>query len=240
MKKDNNKIAILITTFDNEKTINKCIDSLLVNTRPPDTIIIGDNDSKDQTYELLCKKLNIEMIKVKGQFGWPPKFETKINDTKIIIFRSRKNNVPVILNAAIGMLTKDHDIIGFIDSKDIWLENKIIESINIFNRDPSVACIVSDALYKYDKLIRRTYHESFKFNNFLYDNNIMLRSTIFGILKCAFNNNLEQMFFYDLLNKIWKVGLIYHIPKALHCHKPQPLTEQEKQIKIIIESNKNA
>ncbi len=54
-------ISIIIPTFNEEKNIKKCIDSLLEHSYPNQEIIVVDDGSKDSTVELL-KNLSVKLL----------------------------------------------------------------------------------------------------------------------------------------------------------------------------------
>src|SRR5581483_2171169 len=68
------KVSFICTVFNEENTLLKLLDSLLLQTKVPDETIIVDGDSKDKTFDLLkqastskiYKKLNIRFFKIKG------------------------------------------------------------------------------------------------------------------------------------------------------------------------------
>lgn len=241
MRKINNKIAILICTENNSGNILECLDCLIKNTRKPDHIIVVDNDSKDGTYEILCEKFNVDMINNNDSWVWPPKFNSEMEDVRITAFRSRKNYQCVLLNACFQFVDKDSDIIGFCNPNDQWLNNRIDECVNIINNDSAIACVVSDFTYKENGFIRRKYQPSFSQETITqgctYDDNIIVRTRIFNILKSAFNIHLPCMHHYEFLCRVWKVGMIHHIPKALHFRSIKKKTEKEIKIERFISEN---
>src|SRR5260221_150360 len=56
------KVSICITTFNEEKSINKLLDSLFSQTRLANEIIIVDGGSTDKTIELIKKFKKIKLI----------------------------------------------------------------------------------------------------------------------------------------------------------------------------------
>ena len=65
MQNKNYKISIIVATFNNEKTIDKNIESILLQTFTDYEIIIIDGNSRDKTLEKIkkynSKKINIYM-----------------------------------------------------------------------------------------------------------------------------------------------------------------------------------
>ncbi len=60
------KVSLCITTFNEEKSIGKLLDSISVQTRKPDEIIIVDGGSKDKTVEIIQSYERIRLIISKG------------------------------------------------------------------------------------------------------------------------------------------------------------------------------
>src|SRR3989344_3250098 len=67
------KFSLIVTTFNEEKNVGELIDSISIQSRIPDEIVIVDGESKDGTISIIKekillyrKKLNIKLIKKKG------------------------------------------------------------------------------------------------------------------------------------------------------------------------------
>ncbi|UCC91435.1 MAG: glycosyltransferase [Candidatus Aenigmatarchaeota archaeon] len=56
------KISVVIPVYNSEKTIEKCIGSLLNQTRKPDEIIVVDDRSKDRTSEIAKSFKNVTLL----------------------------------------------------------------------------------------------------------------------------------------------------------------------------------
>jgi len=248
---DNQKVGIVMCTRNNAATIERALKSLYNSNRKPDNIVVGDNDSGDKTYQVLCDLLGAEILKINDQAGLPPKFEKEINDVHIKIFRNKFVNRSRVLNHCFSMLPLDTTVVGVLNPSDWYEPNKIEKSIDIFNRYDSTACVISDynqQCYPGEKLIR-IFNQSFShqalMRKCLYDCNFLIRVNAMRILKHGFDNNLTDQEHYDLLLKLSRVGLIYHIPEPLHnCSlKNNKDTEKIDQLirqKIIQQRAQNA
>lgn len=232
---DKHIVGICMCARNDETTIERAMESLLNNTRKPDIIVIGDNNSNDHTYKILCELLGAEMIEKDGKTSWPAKFEGQINGVKIIIFRSQVEHTAKILNYCFKMLSMNTTVIGFLCCSDWYEPNKIAKSLSIFEQHTSVACIVSD----YNQYITGTEHvrrfnKSFSYDRLLkgcvYDKNFLVRVESMKILRRGFDESLSAGEEYELLLRISEIGLIYHIPQALHnrSHKIKPLLSQHE------------
>lgn len=115
MRLNQNKVAILLSTFNGEKYICEQLDSLLASTVPAD-IYIRDDGSKDSTREIIAeytsKHVNIELIPgdnigVVGSFF---SLISYVND-------------------------KDYDFYCFCDQDDFWENTKISAAIDKISYD---------------------------------------------------------------------------------------------------------
>lgn len=100
------KISFITTVFNEEKTIEKFLHSLIIQTKQPDEIIIVDGDSKDKTFSIIS---NVK---------YP------ISNVKLKVYKKRGNR-SVGRNEAIKKATGD--IIVCSDSGNVldkkWIEN---------------------------------------------------------------------------------------------------------------------
>ena len=220
---NNQKVCIIIVTDNNYHTIENALNSATLGLKKPDQVIIGDNDSKDQTYEKVCQLLKAEKIKVEDKQGWPPKFETIFNDVPITIFRQRKSTKANALNICIKMAKSDSTIFGFLNATDTYNMDKIFRSAQIFNMFPHVLCVVSDCDLSYkDGRCIRTFRSSPTIKNLIntysYDSNFFVSKSAFAKMQRGFNETVSLMEDYELLLRIAKIGLIYHIAEPLHTH----------------------
>lgn len=235
MIQDKENITIVMATHNNSKTIKRALKSLIENTRPPNQIIIGDNDSKDETYDILCNLLGAEPVEINNRKGLPPEFDSELNGIPIKIFRKRISTIGHTLNMALQMKWQNVTIFGFIDPTSWYAPNKIIQAIHIFCNQPSVACVVSDYNNHYqDGRVERVFCNSFNIQkllmNFPYDRNFLVRSQIFPKLKNGFNEQLQIRDDYDLLLRISEIGLIYHIPASLHNNTVKEVNDTTEQL----------
>ena len=226
MFKDNENITIVIVTKNNAKTIQKGLESVTKGIRPANQIIVGDNDSTDGTYDLLCKILGAEPVTIDGKTGLPPQFDGELNGTPVKIFRQRSCPTGQILNTAMQMKWQGVTVFGFMDPNSWYAPDKISQAICVFERFPAVACVVSDCDNHYtDGRVERVFRNSFDVQKMLatyeYDRNFLLRSKVFPVLKRGFDDKMSNMEDYELLLRVSEIGLIYHIPAPLHNNRIQ-------------------
>ncbi len=221
MMKDKENVSVIIVTHNNITTIKRALESVTKGIRPADKVTIADNDSSDGTYELLCNLLGAKQVTIEDKTGWPPEFDGKLNDTPVKIFKKRLTTIGHSLNVAMQMSWKGVSIFGFMNPESYYSFDKISQAIDIFRRQPSVACVVSDYDNHYpDSRVERVFLPSFDIQrllvNFPYDSNFLVRSQVFPKLNRGFDEQLQAREDYELLLRISEIGLIYHIPAPLH------------------------
>ncbi len=108
------KISVIIPAFNAEKTIEKCINSIINQTYKNLEIIIVNDGSSDKTSEI-CRKFN---------------------DNRIIVFDNKNKGVSFSRNYGIKKSTGD--FITFVDSDD-YLELDCYENVvKIFEKNPEI------------------------------------------------------------------------------------------------------
>jgi len=239
---DKQKVCMILVTHNNVKSIGKALNSITKGMRKPDQIIIGDNDSQDKTYDILSQILGAEKIEVDKRKGWPPKYDTEINGIPITIFRKKYTKHGHALNMTMSMAKPDTTVFGFLNPNDWYGVDKIFRSVDIFERYKQVACVVSDcdnhhADGRCMRALRNSPSMKVILNSYPYDDNFLIRRDVFPKLKSGFNEELDKRQDYDLLLRLAKVGLVYHIAEALHNHTI--LKEDKKTLQECEESIRN-
>lgn len=106
-KKRQLKTAILLSTYNGERFIERQIDSLLEQTHRPDILLIRDDGSRDKTIAVALAKL----------LGSPCQVEL-----------DQGNNIGPersFIELSVRALSTDADVFFFCDQDDIWESNKI-------------------------------------------------------------------------------------------------------------------
>lgn len=231
---DNEKVSIIICTYNNSKTIERTIKSVTRGIRPSDQIIIGDNDSTDGTYNTLCDLLNAKPVEVDGKTGLPPKFDGEFEGVPVTIFRKKSSTIGHTLNIAIQMKWQGVTIFGFIDPAGWYAGDKISQAIRVFQDHPAVACVISDCdNHHSDGKVERVFRNSFDMQrllaNYDYDRNFLVRAQVFPKLKSGFNDQMQVREDYEFMLRMSEIGLIYHIPAPLHHNVIKDEDESTKQ-----------
>lgn len=108
------KISVVIPTYNREKTIKRCLDSVVNQTYPVCEIIVIDDGSRDKTLDI-----------IRTEYG---------NRVKVI--RQKHKGAQAARNA--GIRAASGEYIAFLDSDDEWLLNKIELQVEILNTDRNV------------------------------------------------------------------------------------------------------
>lgn len=117
MTKDNKTVSAIIPSYNREKTIRRCIDSVLRQTYEVSEIIVVDDGSTDRTLEILANeyKENVKVIK------------------------QQHKGAQAARNA--GIRAAESEYIAFLDSDDEWTEKKIELQMQVLERNPdAVVC----------------------------------------------------------------------------------------------------
>jgi glycosyltransferase involved in cell wall biosynthesis len=234
MIKDKENVTIIIATHNNAKTIKRALESVTKGIRPANQVIIGDNDSTDNTYDILCNLLNAKPVTIDDKTGLPPQFDGELNGTPVKIFRKRLSTIGHTLNIAMQMKWQGVTIFGFMEPTSWYAPDKISQAIRVLSVQPSVACVVSDCDNHYlDGRVERIFRCSFDMQRLLvsfpYDRNFLIRPQIFPKLQSGFNEQMSIRDDYDLLLRISEIGLIYHIPAPLHHNIVEKIDENVQQ-----------
>ena len=126
------KVKVLITTYNLEKYIGQCLDSVLQQeTSFEYKIIIADDASTDKTVEILKKYK-----------------EEHSNKIELIL---RKDNVGSLANS-IGLYEKcDTDYYAFLDGDDYWVTNdRLQKQVDFLDNNPNYVICGGNTQYLYE------------------------------------------------------------------------------------------
>lgn len=100
-KQDEHLLSIIVPVYNTEKYLNRCIDSILEQTHKHLELILIDDGSTDNSYEICCKMKKL--------------------DNRIRVFH--QENQGVVAARFHGLVVAQGDYIGFVDSDD-WIGPK--------------------------------------------------------------------------------------------------------------------
>lgn len=119
------KLSIALCTYNGERYLHEQLESYLAQTRLPDELIVCDDGSTDDTVAIL------EAFAAQAPFF-------------VQIYRNEQNlGVAKNFEKAISLCTGD--VIAISDQDDIWLTTKLESFLGIFERNPSIGLVFSDA-----------------------------------------------------------------------------------------------
>jgi glycosyltransferase involved in cell wall biosynthesis len=105
-------ISVIIVVLNGEKYLKSAIDSVINQSHQPDEIIVVDGNSTDETAVIAKSFMQVTYIKQSGTG----------------LANARNNGI----DFATG------DLIAFLDSDDLWTENKLKIQLEHFTNDPEI------------------------------------------------------------------------------------------------------
>jgi len=110
----NMKISVVITAYNLENYLEEAILSVLNQTRKVDEIIIADDCSTDNTWQIIDKyKANVSCIR-------------------------QKENAGALRNSLAGLMAAKYDLVAFLDGDDVWMPQKIEKMLPLFEADDNM------------------------------------------------------------------------------------------------------
>lgn len=117
------KISIITATFNSEKTIKECIKSVISQDYPLIEYIVIDGGSTDGT---------INIVK---------EYNNRIN----ILITEKDEGIYDALNKGINAATGD--VIAFLNSDDVYKDEKIISTVVSYFNSSDIECVYGDLAY---------------------------------------------------------------------------------------------
>ena len=112
------EVSVIITTYNREKFISECVQSVLAQTLPAREIIIVDDGSTDATYNIL-RDLGFNSLSTKK--------------TVLRYFFQQNRGVSSARN--LGIKEARSEFIALLDSDDLWLKSKLDRQVSAFQND---------------------------------------------------------------------------------------------------------
>lgn len=125
-------VSVVIPTYNREDVIKRCIKSVLNQTYDNIEIIVVDDGSTDSTQEIVQ---NIE--------------------SEDINYHYFNNNLGANVARNKGIELASGDLIGFLDSDDIWLPDKTAKQVSVFNNSNDRLGVVYSGYYVSDQYGKR-------------------------------------------------------------------------------------
>lgn len=168
-------VSVIVCTFNGEKYIVEQLNSILDQSIQPDEIIVVDDNSTDNTYEL-----------IKSCYLDNPKIKIYKNDI----------NKGVVKNFEKALLISKGKYIFFSDQDDIWMRNKIEEVLKAFKYyDADMVCHDALIVDKHLKILNNSLHKkvglTFRENKLQQFDSLLYNNKITGCCM-AINNKLKN------------------------------------------------
>lgn len=200
-KKD---VSVIIPTYNRAYSIRNAISSIISQTHPVKEIIVIDDNSSDNTEEVV----------------------KSINYNNLIYLRNSVNK-GASFSRNIGINHSTSDLIAFLDSDDTWTKDKIklqldymekydldiVSSLMKINQDNGNHTIWPKITSQGDCIIREFYPKTLLINYFGTPS-ILLKKNIFYKIN-GFDENLPRWQDWDLIIRLSKIGKIGIINKEL-------------------------
>ncbi len=122
------RLSIVMCTYNGAAYLQQQLDSLLVQTRLPDEIVIGDDGSTDATMDILRR------------------FDEHARQVGIqVVLRQNLHNLGYVENFTVGLRQARGDVFFLCDQDDVWHVEKLARMAAAFEHDPSLSLLHSDA-----------------------------------------------------------------------------------------------
>lgn len=129
-----------MATYNGSRFIRKQIGSILSQLSENDELIISDDNSTDDTREIICSiGDNRVKLLIHNKLPPPPLLRKSFIFNKIC-----RNNFAATANFENALSHATGDYIFLADHDDIWVSNKIEATISAFEQNPQIALVISD------------------------------------------------------------------------------------------------
>ena len=193
-------VSILMNSHNGGKYLYDSVSSVINQTYQNWELIFFDNFSNDNSYDLI----------------------KDFNDHRIKYFRSNKFLTLGEARKAAELHLKG-DLIGILDSDDIWLRDKLTNQIKYFD-DIRVGLIFSASIYfnnykeikvfPYTKFIKKNFYFNLLNKYQIPLETVLLRKKYLDELDYKFDSNFSFISDYDLLIRLSKVCFTVFIPEV--------------------------
>lgn len=121
-----NDVSVLIPVYNAEHTIQRAVDSVLVDGNLPKEIIICDDASTDKTLGV-----------IEELYG---------KNNKVIVISSECNLGAGVARRRLLEIASG-DLIAFLDADDEWLKDKLLKQVELINSEQADLCICGYKIY---------------------------------------------------------------------------------------------
>lgn len=174
-------VSIVIPTYNHAHYLEKCLDSIIKQTYRNWEAIIVNNYSEDNTVQVVNSFLDSRI--------------------RMIYFR---NNGIIAASRNEGIRNSNGEFIAFLDSDDLWLEDKLEKQLAFFNTYPETFLLYSQFLvWKNGKVLKnKIFPEIRRMKAGKIFNSLLLSDNFIGCLTVMMRNRKEKVFLFDEDKKI--------------------------------------
>lgn len=137
------KISVVMTTYNGEKYVEEQLDSIRVQTRKADEVLIFDDQSSDKTVKIIQHYID----------------DNKLNNWKITVNAVNKG---WRMNFFDGIQETSGDVIFLCDQDDIWVPDKIEKMVQVLEHNEKISVLASDYSIKLEGEKRSNYQSAAK------------------------------------------------------------------------------
>lgn len=209
-------VSILMNCFNGEKYLREAINSVYFQTYKNWEVIFVDNCSTDNSANIA----------------------KSYNDGKLKYYKTKKN-LPLGAARNWGIKFIKGDFLAFLDTDDIWLNNKLEKQLNIINKN--IAFVYSPVIQinEFGQKLRRTkINKKSDFKSLLERYDINMHSTLINLklVDVSFNENLSYCPDYEFFMKIVSRGNKYSFTSvSLVKYRLHPNSLSNKSMDIQLE-----
>jgi glycosyltransferase involved in cell wall biosynthesis len=199
-------VSVILPTFQRAHLVSESIESVLSQTYPNWELIVIDDGSTDNSFEIIKSYIK--------------------KDKRIKYLKQQNKGVAAARNAGLKKTTGGY--IAFIDSDDVWLNNKLEKQVTLMEKKLDCMLLAGDVGYPQGgtfflrhPLPPKTNFESLFLRNYVATSTVMLRKKILDLLGC-FKEEFKVCEDYDLWLRIALNSHIEVIPDVLAQYRNQP------------------
>lgn len=209
------KVTVVMPVYNHAQYVGAAIQSIYDQTYKPNALVIIDDGSKDNSWDVICKLFNEQPSQ--------ERILTCFKNISVILLRQQNSGPSKARNVGIQSLFLFADVFAFLDADDIYEPTKIEKSVSIFEKLPQVGLVYSDytSFHENGEAIRE-YKEPFDPNRLLENNIISTNSIVTKEALTAVGGFTEQLRVgedYDLWIRISEKFGCYHIPESLFRYR---------------------
>ena len=214
-------VTILIANYNDQKYIDRCIESAVNQDYPGNLrICIVDDGSTDRSWEIIQSYFEEKDGKIlqknkTGRFG----------RTDLIAIKSENGGPSSARNVGIKHTIEDTEIYAILDSDDEMYENKISECVGLFEKGQGMIGVVYadyDTINTEDGKIIREFKEPYSRKRLVqecivHSGALILKDALSNVLEGTgyYDEKMRTCEDYDLWMRISEKYIIAHVPKSL-------------------------